>query len=231
MGKKSIDDEPWYKREKAAREMGEQYGVDYKDYRTEGRGTGNHQDDFENFEQAVFNKASNDYDTRRSIEAAKLSGFEGAADLENGLDSLQGLQAATQFMRGIHENELENSGKFSSANDYGNVTNYLVNNDRSQFKDELHKSFGDYVEENQPETADPVTQQAKPIEYSPELKAAHSRVSEYEKGPSGANNVFEASLPQGEAETTGEGKSQRNEAAQSFADSFKLDLMKGIKLG
>jgi len=229
--KDSIDDKPWYVKEREMRSLGEQYGVDYEDYQRDGRG-GSGRDDYERFEKDVIAAGSNDYDTRRSIEAAKLAGYEGAADLDNGLNTLQSLQDATDFMRGVHEDELGHTGKFSSINDYANVTNFFVNNDRDMFKQEMEKSFGDYIEENQPETADPLNQQATDIEFSPELQAAQARVSEYEKGLGQKNSVYDKSLDGADdAKMQGEGHDQRNNAAQNFADAYKLELSTDIKRG
>jgi len=225
---KDWDDMDMYKQRKLMRQHAEERGIDMDQFQEQDRGSqGNF--DWDGLEEKVLGSYENDYDYRRSTEAAKLSGREGASELSNGFSNLGEVLKTQDFLRGVHENDLNHTGKFSSANDYGNVTNYLVNNDRSQFQDELHKSFGDYVEENQPEAADTVDQQAKPIEYSPELQAAHSRVSEYEKGTNNSNSVYDKSLNGNDPATTGEGKEQRNNAAQNFADAYKLDLSTNIK--
>ena len=228
---KDWDEMDMYKQRKLMRQHAEERGIDMDQYQEEDRGSqGNF--DWDGLEKEVLGSYENDYDYRRSTEAAKLGGREGADELSNGFSNLGEVRKTQDFLRGIHENDLENTGKFSSANDYGNVTNYLVNNDRSQFKDEMSKSFGDYMEDNkQPEAADDLNQQAKPIEYSPELQAAHSRVSEFEKGAGGSNNVFQASVSGDGANSEGDGMKQRNQAAQTFSDDYKLKLMDGIRLG
>lgn len=227
---KDWDEMDMYKQRKLMRQHAEERGIDMDQYQEQDRGSqGNF--DWKGLEKEVMGSYENDYDYRRSTEAAKLSGYEGADELSNGLSNLGEVRKTQDFLRGIHENKLENTGKFSSANDYGNVTNYLVNNERSQFKDEMSKSFSDYMEDNkQPESADDSNQQAKPIEYSPALQAAHSRVSEFEKGVGGANNSLQPSVPDGEAETSSDGMQQRNQAAQSFTDDYKLKLMDDLRL-
>jgi len=228
--KESIDDQPWYIKERQMRQMGEDLGVDYNDYRSGGRGTGwSDQENYQRFEDDVIAAGKDNYSMRRSIEAAKLSGYKGAEDLDNGLNSLQSIQDANDFMKGIHENELGHTGKFSSINDRANVANFFVNHDRNQFRDEMQKSFSNYIEENQPEAADTANQQAKAIEFSPELQAAHARINEYEKGTNSTNGVYDKSLDGETPSITGEGGDQRDQAAQNFADAYKLELSTKIK--
>ena len=227
MGKKSIDDQPWYVREKEARKMAEQYGVDHKDYRT-----GHEMQDFEAFEQAIFDKASNHYDSRRSIELAKAQGYEGADKLSSSLDNLESLQNATSFFRDVHT-EQGHKDNFDSIDDYAQVTNYLSGKDREKFSADLEGKWTEDIEEavSAGDATVGENQQAKPIEYSDELKSAYKRNAEFEgtqRTGSTSSDIFKAKdemeVDEPAEFEAGQGFAQRNNAATSLLDKYKMDL-------
>ena len=74
--KKGYDDLGVMKKREVTRDIAEQMGIDTKDYSLFGYGRndgGVERGSFEDLEQAVADRMANDYDVRRSIEAAKLS--------------------------------------------------------------------------------------------------------------------------------------------------------------
>ena len=221
-------------RHSALKEMGERYGINRFNYASasgQKMDGGDKKPSYESYEKAVLDAAANDYDTRRSIEAAKMAGVKGADKLSSGMDKLSDVYEAHELFKRIHKKDMGNTGKFSSVNDLGNLTNYLVKKDRTNFEDQMQSSFKDYIEENKPEQADPVNQQAQPVERSPELQAAYSRLSENSAALRNGPGLFDASQPFGKkpANVQTPGKDQRDTAVQAFHDKYKLDLMNQLR--
>lgn len=231
----SIWDKPYYARRAETDALAKKAGVNRDDFikaDIDGeRGMTN--DSYKKYEQAIVDAKANDYDTRRSIEAAQMSGYEGADELGKGISNLKEASNAYDFLEGIHKDKLNNTGKFSSNNDYGNVTKYLINHDRDTHTQGIKDSFKDYMEENQTEAADDVQQQSKPIEYSDELKSAYSNVNSSQQQLNSnfdaANNPFAQAADNGNPQVASDGSEQRNQAAQAFSDNYKLNLMNGMK--
>lgn len=229
---KSLNDEPWYVKERKARKIGEQWGVDYKDFRTEARGTGHDESDYEAFEKAIFEKASGHYDTRRSIELAQAQGYEGADKLSSSLDNLESLQNAQDFFSQVHQDQ-GHKDNFDSIDDYAQVTNYLFDKDREKFSADLEGKWTEDIEEAVASGNATVgdNQQAKPIEYSDELKSAYKRNAEYEgtqRTGSTSSDIFkgkdESEVDNPTEFEAGQGFDQRNNAATSLLDKYKMDL-------
>jgi len=98
------------------------------------------------FQSDIAAAANADYDTRRSIEAAALSGNKKAEKYaKSGLNNLEDVTKANNMFRGMHE-RYGNDGKFNSQSDYSGLTYDLVKNDRKQIK---AKDFKDnYISKN-----------------------------------------------------------------------------------
>jgi hypothetical protein len=108
--------------------MGEKYGVQKSQFEGNGYTNGGRQENFndEAYQKAVVKAMANDYDTRRSIESAQSAGNKKAQGLGKGINNLSEAVAAERFMAKTHTNKLGATGKYTSANDEGNVTNYWV---------------------------------------------------------------------------------------------------------
>ena len=128
----------YHKKDKKLREMADQYGIDPGDYSRNARESGAYgkKGDWDDFTNAVLQAGSNDWDTRRSIEAGKASGNKRFDDIGDGISNIGELNAVNRAMKKTHK-DMGNTGNFSSANDYGNVTNYLANAQAKSAQDEV----------------------------------------------------------------------------------------------
>jgi hypothetical protein len=139
MGKKNKYNKlGYFGKAEADDKLAKKYGINKDDYTQERAGGGRY--DFVNddaYKKAIARAAANDYDTRRSIEAAQLSGNKKAKKLGKGISNMSEAYAAERFMEKTHKNRMGNGGKYDSANDEGGVTSYWVNKDRDKLRDEF----------------------------------------------------------------------------------------------
>ena len=108
--------------------MAKKYGIKKDDFNTAQGGGGGRYDRINDgaYQKAVSRAMANDYDTRRSIEAAQSAGDKKAQKLGKGISNLKDAVNAERFMAKTHTKKLGATGKYTSANDEGNVTNYWV---------------------------------------------------------------------------------------------------------
>ena len=215
---------------KELHELGRNIGVDPDDFQEEDTGSQG-RFDHDAWVEAIEKGYSDDYSTRRALEAANLAG----EDVPENIQSIDDAWAAHEWMKGQHQG----GGKYSSDSDRANVAWDWVKKDRENFTSDLEDSFADYIEKNQDETADETNQQTADISQSPELQAAYSRVNEAEQGMSNISNEIFGYSPskaaQGatdkvtESKPNSDGDDQRYYAAQDFHDAFKVDLMQGLR--
>ena len=135
---KDWEDLSYHQKDKKLLQMADQYGIDPGDYARSERESGAYggKGDWDDFTNAVIQAGANDYDTRRSIEAGKASGNKRFADIGDGISNIGELNAVNSAMKKTHK-DMGNTGNFSSANDYGNVTSYLANAQAKSAKDEI----------------------------------------------------------------------------------------------
>ena len=120
----------YFEKQQFTKDQAERRGIDLKHKTVNGR---HEMVDWDASNAAVARAMANDYDTRRSIEAAQLAGNKKAEKLGNGISNISEAVEAERFMAKTHKNRIGATGKYSSANDEGNVTNYWVNKDRKKF--------------------------------------------------------------------------------------------------
>ncbi len=115
------------------------YGIDPQDYGFSKANVGIQKKDPRDFSKDVANAAMNDYDTRRTIEAAAMAGKNKAQKYaKEGFNSLEDVTKANNMFRKMHE-RAGNGGDFSSNSDYAGLTYGQVNRDRNK----LMESIGD----------------------------------------------------------------------------------------
>ena len=234
MGKGTDWDSPYYTRRKETDDLAKTYGVNREDYieaDIDGE-RGMTADGYKDYEKAISNAAANDYDTRRSLEAAKQAGYEGADSFGQGISNLQETENAYKFLSDYGKNEL-GINKFSSANDFGQVTNSFVNMDRKNFTEKMENSFGDYASENGQQNEQPTTELPRDTLQDTD---AYQYFQQFQRDPA-EMEVFgqpkDQPTPEGDqGEITIEGNpdQQRGKAAMEFANNYKLDLVKGLNL-
>ena len=202
-----------YKQEKLAKELGEQFNINRDDFQEADRGSqGNF--DHDGFNSAIASAMANDYDTRRAMEAARLSGdYDGPS----GISDIGEAYKVNSFMRDTHEEN--GGGRFSSANDYAGVANHYVDKDRDivmssieGMKDQLlNQALGDKEAETE----------EKPYVRSDRLQGAVDRLSTAANNPTSLydknNNNASASNDQAKG-------------AQNFFFDAKKNLAQGMNL-
>ena len=228
MGKKNkksaYDKKDFLGKYEANNKMAKAYGIDSSEYQTRhGQvrpGGYSTKKSFEQYEKDIANAAANDYDVRRSLEAAKLAGNEKAMKIGN-VNDLSSAFAATKFMKNTHKKRMGNGGAYDGANDQAGVTDYWVNKDREK-QNSMFATKDDLSAMQQQQAAEAAVEEEPYIE-SEALTNAKERVAAWENsnagtdpspygGDSGAD--FSSMVYGGGSE----------DQAQSQLDKFKAEL-------
>ena len=191
-----------------ARKAGERYGIKHSDYGFNGPpGSGGIQKrDPKYYGADVAAAAMNDYDTRRTIEAAAMSGKKKAEQYaKNGFKDLTDVTKANNMFAKMHKRQ-GNGGEFSSNSDYAGLTYAMVQRDRNKMMDSMTAN------EQQKEAE---TGAIAPV--SDRLQQDRDYVEEIDNKD---YNIFDNNIDKGDNQT------QRTEAADAFLGKFKLDLKK-----
>ena len=187
-----------------ARKAGERYGIKHSDYGFNRPGAGGIQKKNPlNYGKDVAAAAMNDYDTRRTIEAAAMSGKKKAEKYaKNGFSDLTDVTKANNMFAKMHERQ-GNGGEFSSNSDYAGLTYAMVQRDRNKMMDSM--------------TANEQQKEAETGAIAPpsdKLQNARDTVEAFD------NKDYEVYS----GAQSSDGNDQRQQASQSFLDNFKLDL-------
>ena len=196
-------------------------------------------------EKDMVNAARNDYDLRRTLEAAAMSGkgkaekildkgFKNAGDITNALNFSE--KAAKRHGQG---------GDFSSASDYMGLTQSMVERDRRKQTESYDNKYAtnDALAEMKEKMLDAAKnkKQDAPVEYteSDEFAAAKERLngSEYDT----SSSIFNLGLNDTRRETATTSFRKENEAppasddqaraTNSYLDQYKHDVIKGGQIG
>lgn len=143
---KKYDKMDYFEKQQFTTEQAKKYGIDLVTREVNGR---HEMTDWEASNRAVTKAMANDYDTRRSIEAAQSAGDNKARDLGKGISNIEEAVAAERFMAKTHVKKLGATGDYSSANDEGNVTNYWVDRANGKFRDSLLADMSSTTEPNE----------------------------------------------------------------------------------
>ena len=172
-------------------------------------------------EKELIDAARNDYDTRRTLEAAALSG-KGKAQkiLDSGFKSIDDVTNASNFMEKSAKRHGQ-GGDFSSASDYMGLTQSMVERDRDKqtqaINDQVNGLRDEFLEKikNQKPQVDEVE---VTTETSSRLADARNAVSEMEGGMFGGSQP--AAPDQG---------SQESSMAQQMLDQKKKEMADKLK--
>ena len=228
---KEIDWDNPYTSEKYVNELGLNLGVSRDDFYEEDMGSqGNF--DSKGYRDAVEAAYSNDYSTRRALEAAHLAG----EDVPKNIGSIEDAYAAHKWMKDQHGG----GGKYSSDADRANITSKWVEKDRENFTNDLNGQMESLLDDAlgdnnvvDEEEADP-----GPVEYSDRLADSRDRLEAAANSPSSLysstlygddddyyeDNRFEANN-QDVAKTD-----DQKDGARNFFENSKLSLATGMNL-
>ena len=201
-------DDAYFVRREATDNLADIYNVDKKDHIKKSMfgERGFTAKDYEDYEKAISRAANEDYDTRRPVEAAKLAGYEGAEELPNAITDLKETEQTYNFLSDHHKNALGKANVFKSRKDFADVTESFVNMDRTKLKD----SFSDYGPEA---VQNPAEEPADIPRDTLEDTDAYKNYQQRERNAGGIT-------------IDGIGDNKNKEAAQIFADNYKLNLMR-----
>jgi hypothetical protein len=190
------------------------YGVTgVKLVKPDNRGVGTKSDhkSVDDFEKELSNAAMNDYDTRRSLEAAAMAGNKKAKKMsKKGFTDAESVINAQDFFEKQHKKH-GGGGAFSSAGDYAGLTHSLVAKDRAKQTAGYDQKYAtkDELNDLKDVKAKSVDEQVEEAQYEPseKIKQAKERVVGYKEGVTAG----------------GDGDEQRTEAADSY-NKYKLNL-------
>ena len=131
----------------------------------------------EDVEKDIINAARNDYDLRRTVEAAALSGKKKAIDLQKkGFNSIDDVTNWGNFSEKAAKRHGQ-GGDFSSASDYMGLTKSMVQRDRRKFTEANDAKYATKEELNALEQKEAAqeTFDNDEVELSPDVQAAKDR--------------------------------------------------------
>ncbi len=180
------------------------YNINKDDYISGHGGGGGRYDRLNDgaYEKAIKNAQRNDFDYRTS--AQHMDGVKGNAKMG---DFTEYERAAVK----LHK-QAGNGGQFSSNEDITTVTNNLVRDYRNSLKDSM--SAKDQVDVARGNTDD------EDVVLSDQLQQAEDAVKEFDNKNYDVYN---------QGKETSDGDDQRDQAANSFLDKFKMDLMSNMR--
>ena len=206
------------KKEKAA---AERYGIKPSDYAFGRPGAGGIQKKNPmDFSAHVAAAANQDYDTRRTMEAAAMSGHSKSKKYaEGGFGGLEDVTKANNIMRRMHEND-GNGCSFSSASDYAGVTFGQVNKERDNFA----KQFATKDDLNTQQTLEQTATKSEPVKLS---NRAESALGDYNFEQAPKSSAFQGNTKKPELAYDPNAGVKSNKAG-GFLNDYKLDIQKGI---
>ena len=175
----------------------------------------------------IMHAARNDYDLRRTTEAAAMSGKKKAKDLlDRGMNNIGDVANMTNFSRKAAERR--GVKNFSSATDYMGLTQSMVERDRRK----LNESVDTRIDAGISGLRDELTEKkeerswndaSEEVELSPEMQAAEERVGAWTSS-NGGGDVFGASDDQQDASAMSPNDTDSYTASQSYLDNYKNKL-------
>ena len=190
----------YFEKQRYYEEQGDKYNINRDDFENaQGGGGGRYEDfDHDGYRKAVKNAQRNDFDYRTS--AQHMDGIKGDGSSKDFINYQRGAQK-------LHK-KAGNGGEYSSIEDITTVTNNLVNDYRSNLTDSMTANEQQKQAENGT---------SEPYVPSKEMSEAKNRVEEFDNKDYGVYGNSEA----------GDNKDQRDQAAGSFLEKYKLDVKAG----
>lgn len=208
---------------KKEKKTAERYGINTQDYgfsRPDRMGGPHSKRDPRKFSGDVAAAANNDYDTRRSVEAAALSGKKKAQKYaKKGFSGLEDVTKANNMFRRMHKRR-GNDGDFSSQSDYSGLTYDLVNRDRDKFNErssEPKEFLTKYIDKKIAPRENSDTEVEIPSATSGDATAGDNSIASPISQVSGINIA-------GNRNSADQNNSIDQDQAGSFLDKYKLNL-------
>ena len=211
----------------ANKSIEKRYGISYTDYGY-GRpgGGGVQKKDPREYGADLAAAATNDYDTRRSMEMSAMGGNEDAINFaKDGFVGAEDVRNAHEHLKGLHK-EYDLDGKYGAQGGFEQLTHHLVQEDRKTRDADFDQQFGDLTAaQEELKKKQESMAAAEPVELSDRAKAA---LGDYNFGASKKDRGFQN--PEEETELAYDpNKGVKSPEAGAFMNDYKLNLQKGIK--
>ena len=209
----------------ANKSIEKRYGISYTDY-AYGRpgGGGIQKKDPRQYGADLAAAATNDYDTRRSMEMSALGGNEDATKFaKDGFAGAEDVRNAHEHLKGLHK-EYDLDGKYGAQGGFEQLTHHLVQEDRKTRDADFDQRFGDLTtaqEElrNKQESMSAASASAEPYEPSERAKAALGE-TEFKPIDRGLGDQSLAYDPNAGIQ---------DKDAGEFLNNYKQDIQAGVK--
>ena len=220
------------------KDLEERLGIDRLSYGGKPGESGQREafNDMQSYNDRMVDAARNDYDMRRTLEAAAMSGKQQAQDiLDKGFNSIGDIRNAQNFSEKAAKRHGQ-GGDFSSASDYMGLTQSMVERDRNKQMEAIAdeyatksslEEFRDELEERNA-TTDPV----EAPELSATLVAAQEGVDDYAinlgtqgdgiVGRTDSDDLFTAAAEVDASPVSGE--------SEEYKDEYTANVKGGLKL-
>ena len=230
MGKKTkvVSKSMWgYQNPKEWAQLKERYGVSgAQGGKPSNYAPGSDQRDREDVYNDIMAAARNDYDTRRGLEAAGLSGHKKAGKLsKNGFNSIADVQKAQNVLGKLKKEHVGGGGMGGAKNIMG-LTDALVQHDRETQTAAYDEKYAKTTDLNS--LKDKLMAQASedavstPIEPSDRMAAVEERMENASyNSPPGLFDKDNADPAKAD---------DQKDAARNFLDDYKLDVAKGANI-
>lgn len=221
---KSYSEKGYFGQENFLKEQAERFGLNIDDYSLSGSGREFDLKSRQDLENDIAREMHNDYDSRTTINAAIEANSKGADKLPTGISNIDEAYQVHKYMKNAHR-DAGNTGNFSSANDYGNVSRDYVEraaekrmdgialtDDLNKIKEDLmSRAIGEQFSEGKSDPAEP----------SDRLASAQSRLSAAAFDPSSLYVKSNSEAPKTD---------DQKDATRNFFDQYKLDVATGANL-
>lgn len=213
------------------KDLMKRYNLDERDYTSEGaiasgRVTG--KKSYKELNKELMYRASNDYDARRAMEAAAMSGDKEAKKFaKKGIKDPSDLIDRNNLMRDFHK-DMGNGGSFSSASDYAGVSYGKVKEERdaqTAAYDERYAKTTDLNAMKDKLMSQATEEAAKPIEPSDRMAAVEERM---ENAASGSGNAPPSLFDKDNALPAK--ADDQADAARNFVEDYKKDVIDGANI-
>ena len=180
----------------------------------------------ENYREKMIEGARNDYDLRRTLEAASLSGKKKATKiLDKGFNSIGDLRNAQNFSEKAAVRHGQ-GGAFDSASDYMGLTRSMVERDREKQTQAYEKQFASTDDLNALKKKMMNAAAGKKDDSSPEtpsdrLSQVQDRMSAAANDPASLYSNNNADAPRADDQA---------DAARNFLAEYKSDVVEGAGL-
>ncbi len=204
----------------------ERYGLDANDYAFEGQSYRHQKGSYDDMRKDFLRAASNDYDTRRGIEAMAMSGKKKAEKIaKNGFIDPGDVMNANNMQMKEHR-RAGNGGDFSSASDFAGTSYRSVQRDRDKQTAAYDDKYAKTTDLNS--LKDKLMAQATEDAAAPVIEPSDRMAAVEDRMEGAAGNAPPSMFDKDNANPAK--ADDQKDAARNFLEDYKLDVAKGANI-